>query len=82
MTREEKVLMEKFTETSLVSLTPAEMVHMAELIERDAVHDGIPTEDDDINICPHCGRMFADNDAFCSLCGTRLKFVISDVIPL
>lgn len=53
-----------------------------ELVRRDKVASGIPTDDKYLNRCPNCGREFSNGYYFCSLCGQRLRFVESDTVPL
>lgn len=52
------------------------------LIKRDKVMNGRPTEDVAVCRCPKCGTEFRRGNYFCKLCGQRVKFVESDVIPL
>lgn len=74
--------MKKITEKLTLSLTLEEAVEYNNLVDRDALKQGLPTEDDTLNRCPRCGRNFNDTAYFCSLCGQRIKFVVADYIPL
>lgn len=74
--------MEKITQKITITLSLKDAIEYNELVERDDVKKGIPTESRDINRCPKCGRNFGRDSYFCGLCGQRVKFVDSDVIPL
>ena len=74
--------MKKIKDMITLNLTLEEAIEFNGLVERESVVDGMPTEDDAVNRGPKCGKEFGKIDFFCSLCGQRVRFVISDTIPL
>lgn len=74
--------MRKIKEKIMLALTLNEAIEYNTLVERDELKEGLPTEDSHICRCPKCGREFKEEDYFCGLCGQRVKFVVSDIIPL
>lgn len=74
--------MKKINQKITVNLTIEEALEYNILVDRDTLKDGLATDDDNVNRCPICGKNFTKENYFCALCGQRVRFIVSDVIPL
>lgn len=63
-----------------LDLTIEEVAYLKELIDKDAIEDGIPSEEG--CRCPECGTALVKGKYHCPLCGQRAKYIESDTIPL
>lgn len=63
-----------------LDLTIEEVAYLKELIDKDAIVDGIPSEEG--CVCPMCGTALIKGKYRCPLCGQRAKYIESDTIPL
>ena len=73
-------MLKRIEKTITIELTPREVMEYNALIDRDTMKKGIPTEKG--NKCPTCGTEFTKNENFCPLCGQKVRFIESDIIPL
>lgn len=63
-----------------IDLTVEEVAELKQLLEKDTLIDGIPT--DNGCKCPRCGDALIKDKYHCPLCGQRAKYIESDIIPL
>ena len=57
-----------------------EIVELRNLLEKDALEKGQPTEDG--CKCPRCGTELIEGYYHCPCCGQRVSYIKSDVVPL
>ena len=63
-----------------LDLTIEEVAYLKNLLEKDAIVDGIPS--DEGCVCPECRTALIKGKYHCPLCGQRVKYIESDTIPL
>lgn len=73
----EKIKIPKIT----LQLTVEEVRFLNDLIEKDTVLDGIPTDEKDINRCPRCNGRVNRLWNHCVWCGQAIRYNDSDYIP-
>lgn len=72
--------LKKINKTVTVEFTLEEAIEYNRMCDRNTMVKGIPTENG--NKCPSCGTEFVKHEHFCPLCGQKVMYVESDVIPL
>lgn len=66
-----------------VEFSDAAIDEFNELVKRNEAVDGIPdAKYTNLNTCPICANVVGLGDNFCGLCGQRIKFTKSDIVPL
>lgn len=81
-----KIKMEKLQkierEPIMVEFSDEAVEEYNDLLERNALADGLTTDDVAVCRCPRCGTPFQRNVFFCTVCGQKVRFVNNDVVPL
>lgn len=60
------------------------VVAVNELIDKSVPMDGNPYEmDRNKNLCPRCSvGLIGEGESYCALCGQKVRFFNSDILPL
>lgn len=63
-----------------LDLTIEEVIYLKDLLKKDVIVDGIPSEEG--CVCPECHTALIKGKYHCPLCGQRVRYIESDNIPL